>query len=116
MMKKRSKFLLSLLITCIFSCKEKIQETLDSKKTKPYISTSYITPKKKNQKELKITSNLQDWEGLYLNSDDKKLKTYQSIIDKVGWFKLKITAHEILFSADTRMRDDYPQTDPGGIY
>ncbi|SIT14134.1 hypothetical protein SAMN05421786_106196 [Chryseobacterium ureilyticum] len=63
-----------------------------------------------------FSNTLQDWEGLYLNSDDKKLKTYQSIIDKVGWFKLKITAHEILFSADTRMRDDYPQTDPGGVY
>ncbi|WP_123912714.1 hypothetical protein [Chryseobacterium pennipullorum] len=72
-----------------------------------------ISEKKFNDK---FNNTLQDWEGVYLNSDDKNLKTYQSIINKVGWFKLKITTHEILFSADTRMRDDYPQSDPGGVY
>lgn len=111
-----NKILYITSIALFSSCKETKQEIPHSQKTKTYISTSYPTQKKNIQEELKITSNLQDWEGLYLNSDDKNLKTYQSIIDKVGWFKLKITAHEILFSADTRMRDDYPQTDPGGVY
>ncbi|WP_185290820.1 hypothetical protein [Chryseobacterium lactis] len=77
----------------------------------PYYFTSTIS-----KNDTKLSNTLKDWEGLYLNSDDKNLKTYQSIIDKVGWFKLKITTYEILFSADTRMRDDYPQSDPGGVY
>lgn len=67
-------------------------------------------------KNATISNTLKDWEGVYLNSDNKSLKTYQSILNKVGWFKLKITAHEIIFSADTRMRDNYPQSDPGGVY
>lgn len=68
-----NKILYITSIALFSSCKETKQEIPHSKKTKTYISTSYPTQKKNIQEELKITSNLQDWEGLYLNSDDKNI-------------------------------------------
>ncbi|WP_306621465.1 DUF3828 domain-containing protein [Chryseobacterium ginsenosidimutans] len=59
---------------------------------------------------------LENWYGIYLNSDSQKLTTSESIMKKIGWYKLSIKQDEIIFESDQRMESEFPTESPGGIY
>lgn len=96
----------------------KLLKKLHSDTLPPYADNSFFLTNFPNlfSSNKTQTKSLKDWEGVYLNSGDKNLKTYQSIIDKVGWYKLKITRDKIIFSSDIRFETEYPTQAPGGIY
>lgn len=64
-----------------------------------------------NKKEV---SSLEKWEGIYINSDNSELSTYQEIKDRIGWYEVKITKNKITYINDTRMESEFPSEAPGG--
>ncbi|UIR54670.1 hypothetical protein LZQ00_10320 [Sphingobacterium sp. SRCM116780] len=75
--------------------------------------------KKIDNKEQSISkpvtaSLLEDWTGIYMNSDDQKLTSFKEIKNKIGWYELIISPTEIIFSNDSRMESEFPTASPGG--
>lgn len=60
--------------------------------------------------------SLKMWYGTYLNSDSEILNSYETIIHKIGWYKLSIKRGEITFESDRRMESEFPTESPGGFY
>ncbi|PWW30740.1 hypothetical protein [Chryseobacterium sp. AG844] len=60
--------------------------------------------------------SLKMWYGTYLNSDSESLDSYETIIHKIGWYKLSIKTDEITFESDRRMESEFPTESPGGLY
>ncbi|MGR3856092.1 hypothetical protein [Chryseobacterium indologenes] len=60
--------------------------------------------------------SLKMWYGTYLNSDSESLDSYETIIHKIGWYKLSIKTDEITFESDRRMESEFPTESPGGFY
>lgn len=63
-----------------------------------------------------LEEKLKIWYGTYLNTDSEKLNSYESIMEKIGWYRLSIKSDEIIFESDRRMETDFPTEAPGGIY
>ncbi|MDR3011037.1 MAG: hypothetical protein LBV59_24135 [Sphingobacterium sp.] len=60
------------------------------------------------------SSSLHTWTGIYLNSGNQKLTSYHQIKKIIGWYELKISPKEIVFSNDSRMESEFPTESPGG--
>ncbi|WP_160139946.1 hypothetical protein [Chryseobacterium sp. c4a] len=73
-----------------------------------------IVSKSDTKDENKEVLSLEKWTGIYINSDNQKLSSYQEIKNRIGWYELKITPKEITFSNDTRMESEFPTESPGG--
>ncbi|RMZ59595.1 hypothetical protein D1632_08160 [Chryseobacterium nematophagum] len=66
--------------------------------------------------ELKFNDEFKSWKGTYLNSDNEKLDSYETIINRIGWYKLSIDSSQICFENDKRLESEFPTESPGGIY
>lgn len=70
---------------------------------------------KSNQKKEENISALENWKGIYLNSDDQNITDYKEIKDRIGWYEVKITSNNITYINDSRMESDFPTESPGGF-
>jgi len=59
-------------------------------------------------------SNLDQWVGTFINSDDESLKSYDEIKNRIGWYELVISLNEITYHNDNRMESEFPTEAPGG--
>lgn len=73
-----------------------------------------IVSKSNTKEENKEVSSLENWEGIYINSDNSELSTYQEIKDRIGWYEAKITKNKITYINDSRMESEFPSEAPGG--
>ncbi|WP_412850365.1 hypothetical protein ACL0VS_11965 [Chryseobacterium sp. PMSZPI] len=97
-------FIVLVIFSGLSSCKK--TDNLTKGETKNNLKIDISAPEEK----LKI------WYGTYLNTDSEKLNSYESIMEKIGWYKLSIKSDEIIFENDRRMETDFPTEAPGGIY
>ena len=75
---------------------------------------SKILKLKTKQETTTSSSSLDSWTGIYLNSDNLQLTSYQEIKNRIGWYELKISSKEITFDNDSRMESEFPTESPGG--
>lgn len=64
--------------------------------------------------EKRETISLENWEGIYINSDNQNISTYKEIKDRIGWYEVKITQNQITYINDSRMESEFPTESPGG--
>lgn len=75
-----------------------------------------IISKSDIKKESKEVVSLKNWIGIYINSDNEKIKSYKEIKSRIGWYELKISSQEISYNNDERMESEFPTEAPGGRF
>jgi hypothetical protein len=60
------------------------------------------------------TQSIEEWKGVYLNSDNPEISSQKEIKERIGWFEVKIAQNEITYTNDSRMESEFPTDSPGG--